>query len=100
RMPLQRVISVMAGGGITLSGSGVITSVQASGGVPAPVLIFNTDNPVTHSGQLKVDFTATGTLKLRAIDTGPYRGILIWNDGNGSNPSAPITLGGQTTLDI
>ena len=99
-MTLQPGIYVMAGGGITLSGSGVITSVQASGGVPAPVLIFNTDNPVTHTGQLKVDFTASGTLKLRAIDAGPYRGILIWNDGNGSNPSAPITLGGQTTLDI
>ena len=66
---------------------------------PAPVLFFNTDNPVSHTGQSDLDFTATH-VALRAIDTGPYRGILVWNDGFGSNPTSQITLGGQTSLDI
>jgi hypothetical protein len=89
----------MAGGGISLSG-GTITSVQGGTGDPAPVLIFNTDNPVTHTGQDKIDLTADATLKLHALDTGPYRGILVWNDRSGSNPTAIVTLGGQVNLDL
>lgn len=93
-------IYVFAGGGVSLSGSGTITSVQGGSGAPAPVLLFNTDNPVTHTGQADLDFNATGTLKLHGLDSGPYRGILAWNDGNGSNPTARIFLGGQVNLDI
>ena len=92
-------IYVMAGGGISLSG-GTITSVQGGTGDPAPVLIFNTDNPVTHTGQDSIDLTADATLKLHALDTGPYRGILVWNDRSGSNPTALVTLGGQTNFDL
>lgn len=92
-------IYVMAGGGISLSG-GTITSVQGGTGDPAPVMILNTDNPVTHTGQAGIDLTADSTLALHALDTGPYRGILVWNDRSGSNPSALVTLGGQATLDI
>jgi hypothetical protein len=97
---LEPGIYVIAGGGIRLTGGGTISSVQGMSGVPAPVMFFNTDNPATGTGQSDMDFTATGDLKLRAIDSGPFRGILAWNDGNGSNPTAQISLGGQTTLDI
>ena len=93
-------IYIIAGGGIKLTASGAITSVQGGAGAPAPVLFFNTDNPATGTGQGNIDFTATSTLKLRAIDSGPYRGILIWNDGFGSNADSEISLGGQTNLDI
>jgi len=93
-------IYVIAGGGVRLQAGGSITSVQGGTGGPAPVLIVNTDNPVTHTGQSDLDFTASATLKLHAIDTGPYKGILIWNDRSGSNPSANVTLGGQTSFDI
>jgi hypothetical protein len=91
---------IFAGGGVKLNAGGSITSVQGAGGTPAPVMFFNTDDPSTHSGQASVDFTATSTLTLRPIASGPYRNILIWNDGAGSNPTAQISLGGQTTLDI
>jgi len=90
----------MAGGGVKLNAGGSITSVQGGTGGPAPVMVFNTDNPATHTGQATLDFTAQSTLKLHAIDSGPYQGILVWNDGKGSNPTAPVTLGGQTTLDL
>jgi len=93
-------IYIIAGGGVQLQAGGSITSVQGATGDPAPVLIYNTDDPSTKTGQANLDFTASATLALRAIDTGPYRGILIWNDGNGSNPGALVTLGGQTNLDI
>ena len=92
-------IYIMAGGGIQNSG-GTITSVQGGTGAPAPVLIYNTDNPVTHTGQASVDLQADSTLKLHAIDTGPYKGILLWNDGKGSNPTAIVSLGGQSNLDV
>jgi hypothetical protein len=93
-------VYIIAGGGIRLNAGGSITSVQGGAGTPAPVLFFNTDNPATGTGQANIDFTATSTLKLRAIDAGPYRGILMWNDGKGSNPTSEISLGGQTSLDI
>jgi len=93
-------VYIIAGGGIKLTGTGAITSVQGGLGAPAPVLFFNTDNPATGTGQDNIDFTAQSTLKLRAIDSGPYRGILLWNDGFGSNPDSEISLGGQTNLDI
>lgn len=93
-------VYIFAGGGVKLNAGGSITSVQGGAGAPAPVLFFNTDNPATGTGQGPIDFTAQSTLILRAIDTGPYRGILMWNDGNGSNPTAELSLGGQTSLDI
>jgi hypothetical protein len=97
---LEPGIYVFAGGGVKLTGGGTITSVQGGTGAPAPVLFFNTDNPVTGTGQGELDFNATGTLKIHAIDSGPYRGILAWNDGDGSNPGGEIRLGGQTDLDV
>jgi hypothetical protein len=93
-------VYIIAGGGITLAADASITSVQGSTGLPAPVLIYNTDNPVTHTGQAGIDFQAKETLKLAAIDTGPYKGIVLWNDGNGSNPTALIDLEGQSSLDV
>ena len=93
-------IYVMAGGGVSLQAGGTITSVQGGGGGPAPVLIVNTDNPVTHTGQADLDFNANAELRLHALDTGPYKGILVWNDRTGSNPTAQVFLGGQTTLDV
>lgn len=93
-------VYIIAGGGIKLNASGAITSVQGGLGTPAPVLFFNTDNPATGTGQGDIDFTAQSTLKLRAIDNGPYKGILMWNDGFGSNADSEISLGGQTNLDI
>lgn len=99
-LQLSPGVYIFAGGGVSLNAGGSITSVQGSGGAPAPVMFFNTDDPSTGTGQSDVDFTATSTLSLRPVASGPYRNILIWNDGNGSNPTAKITLGGQTVLDI
>jgi hypothetical protein len=99
-LTLSPGLYIFAGGGVRLNAGSTITSVQGGVGVPAPVMFFNTDDPSTQSGQANVDFTATSTLLLRPIATGPYKNILIWNDGNGSNPGASITLGGQTTFDI
>ena len=94
-------VYILAGGGIKLSNQGSITSVQGASGLPAPVFIFNTDDPLPSGArQANIDFNAQATLKLRAIDHGPYKGILLWNDGNGSNPGALIDLKGQSDLDL
>lgn len=106
QLKLAPGIYIMAGGGIRLSAGGSIESVDAVTGAIAPVLIFSTDNPsaACPSGgagcQGNLDFTATSTLKVRGIDTGPYKGILIWQDGNGSKPDSWIQIGGQSTLNI
>lgn len=97
----------IAGGGISLAAGGTIESVDSVTGSVAPILIFNTDNPsggcpggAQHLCQQSIDFTAQSTLRVRGLDAGPYKGILMWQDGNGTNPTAPIQLGGQTTLEI
>lgn len=96
---LEPGMYIFAGGGVKWTG-GSITSVQGAGGAPAPVMFFNTDDPSTNSGQANIDLVAVNTLTLRPIASGPYRNILIWNDGAGSKPDAIISLGGQATLDI
>jgi hypothetical protein len=93
-------VYIIAGGGITLAPDASISSVQGGSGAPAPVLIFNTDNPATHTGQASIDFQAKETLILAGMDSGPYKGIVVWNDGAGSNPTAMIDLEGQAHLDI
>jgi hypothetical protein len=97
---LQPGVYVIAGGGIKLTGEGSISSVQGMSGVPAPVMFYNTDNPATGTGQDSITLNSSGDLLLRGIDSGPFKGILLWNDGEGSNPDATVSLGGQTNLNI
>jgi hypothetical protein len=40
------------------------------------------------------------SLMVWGLDSGPYRGLLIWQDGRGSNPSAEVNLTGNGALDI
>ena len=78
-------------------------------------MIFSTDDPAyatpchLHSGtnaecQGAIDLEAQATLDLTALTSGPYRGLLLWQDGNGSctGPTAncSVTIGGQTTMSI
>ncbi len=106
QLKLATGIYIMAGGGISLNAGGTIESVDAVDGSIAPVLIFSTDNPSAScpsggSGcQDNLDFTATSTLRVRAIDSGPYKGILLWQDGDGSKPTSWVKIGGQSTLNI
>jgi hypothetical protein len=100
-------VYIIAGGGIKLNAGGTITSVSSVSGAIAPILIFNTDNPSyscpsgpQYACQQNVDFTASSTLAVRGIDSGPFRGILIWQDGTASGSDQPVTLGGQTNLTI
>lgn len=104
-------IYIMAGGGISVTGTGAITSVSNGAGSPAPVMIYSTDNPAAsatclagtgsnYQCQGALDLKAQTTLDLAGMGSGAYKGILIWQDGNGSDPAAPVSLGGQTDLDI
>ncbi len=103
---LKPGIYIIAGGGVSLGSSGEITSVQGASGDPAPVMIFSTDNPTkscpgggASECQSAINFTAGSDLLLRALDSGPYRGILIWQDGAASGgtagPQQAVTLSGQ-----
>lgn len=91
---------IIAGGGIRLENEASLTSVQGGSGAPAPVMIFNTDDPSTNTGQANIDLNARGFLKLSAIASGPYKGILLWNDDTSSNPRAIIDLKGQAGIDV
>ncbi len=121
-------IYIIAGGGVSLQAGGVLVSVGGDPTTIARVLIFSTDNPafaatcIAGGGsqsqcQRGLDFSANSTLRMRGLNTDPcppvnaagcpYRGMLIWQDGDGScgyfanhDQRCPIFIGGQAELDI
>ncbi len=113
-LQLSPGIYIMAGGGIKLNAGGSITSVSASGSSPAPILIFSTDDPYYHTTcmtspggtgcQAALDLTASSTLDISGLASGPYKGLVIWQDGNAScntpGGGCNVTVGGQTNLSI
>lgn len=42
-----------------------------------------------------LSFAANSTFHAKALDTGPYKGILLWQSGKGCHPDAPVSLGGN-----
>lgn len=127
RVNMQPGIYVIAGGGISIAGSGFLDSVDL-GGNPAPVLIFNTDNPVAKAAgtcpannnagcQADLDLTTneslllTGLLRDAACPPAtsptapgcPFGGMVIWYDGQGSQSAARsgnVIINGGTELFI
>lgn len=117
---LESGIYILAGGGIKLSGSSEITFVDDGAGNASRVTIFSTDGPgcpaIAVQCQGAITFTANQAFKMRAtpgsdpaifsptcatIMAGynlcPWAGILMWQDGTASNPTAAIKLGGGAT---
>ncbi len=109
RVQLSDGMYILAGGGIKLSGSSTITTVDSVSGSPARITIFSTDGPGCPSigvqCQSTVTFTANQAFKARATNSAtcaasmpnicPWKGILLWQDGTASNPTAAVKLGGQ-----
>jgi Flp pilus assembly protein TadG len=102
-LQLRPGIYYIAGGGITLSGvNGVLDVVSGDPSVDARIMIFSTDNRQTTCAGLNsfqaqgpLSFSANSTFQAKALDSGPYKGILLWQDGNGCQPTAPVSLGGN-----
>lgn len=123
RVNLQPGIYVIAGGGITIAGSGFLDSVDA-GGSAAPVLIFNTDNPAAVGScpinndarcQQDLNLTTNESLQLTGLLRDdpcppvtsttapgcPFGGMVIWYDGEGSQSAARsglVEISGGTEL--
>ena len=109
---LKSGIYIIAGGGISVTGSATVAAEDITGpdGGPARVMIYNTDNtidpacnvssPPLRCVQGPIDFVGQSSFKVRGLDSGPWKGMLIWQDGQGSNPAAPIKIGGLGALDI
>lgn len=109
-------IYIIAGGGITIKGEAELDSTpDVIGGDPNPVvdparvMIFSTDNttdPACASStedrciQGMIDIAGQSSLRIWGLDAGPWRGLLMWQDRRGSNPTAPIHLVGQGVLDL
>jgi Putative Flp pilus-assembly TadE/G-like len=120
QITLSPGIYVIAGGGITQTGG----TLSSAGG---RVLIFSTDDPQYSTAcktgtatkqasqcQGKIDLSGASSLSLTGLvrevacppativgQTGcPYGGLLLWQDGNGSNPTAPVLVEGKTNLNL
>ncbi len=108
---LEPGMYILAGGGISLSGSSSIDAVTSPTGVDARIMIFSTDGPGCPSigiqCQGSITFTANQAFRARALDNVtcaavspqacPWKGILMWQDGSASNASATVKLGGQAS---
>jgi hypothetical protein len=101
-LQLRPGIYYMAGGGITLSGANGNLDVISGDPDDARVMIFNTDNGQgscaglnSFQAQGPLSFSANSTFKAKALDSGPYKGILLWQDGKGCQPDASVSLGGN-----
>lgn len=123
RVTLNPGIYIIAGGGVTIGATGSLDSLDG-GTVPAPVLIYNTDNPAATgcptSGpecQQDLDITAGGALLLRGLlpnapcppvsapgSTGcPLGNMVLWYDAFGSQTAAhtgDLSISGGTQLYI
>ena len=105
---LQPGIYIIAGGGIGQSGQASIDTVGDGAGNPARVLIFSTDNTMDQNcapgigrcDQGAISLSGQGSVKLWGLDSGPWRGLLMWQDGDGSNPDAPINITGNGALNL
>jgi hypothetical protein len=115
RVQLTDGMYILAGGGIKLTGTGTeITTVDNATGVAARVTIFSTDGPgcptIGAQCQGTITFTAQQVFKARATppplacstvmaghNLCPWAGILLWQDGSASNPTAAVKLGGQAS---
>jgi hypothetical protein len=128
RVVLSPGIYVIAGGGIKIGATGSVDSFFASATEPAPVLIYNTDNPTANcpggpatNCQQDLDLTAGAELALAGLrgdeacppvtydpdplnpndDGCPFGGMLIWYDGDGSQGySGMIDIEGGVELHI
>jgi hypothetical protein len=49
-------------------------------------------------GQIKM--SGQGGIQMWGLDSGPWKGLLIWQDGDASNPDAPIELTGNGALNL
>jgi hypothetical protein len=106
---------ILAGGGISLSGSSSIEAIDSATGGTARITIFSTDGPgcpqISVQCQGAITFTANQAFQAKATNTAsctailnaggpnicPWRGILLWQDGGASNATATVKLGGQAS---
>jgi len=93
---LRSGVYIIQGGGISTTGNGVIEGETADTGV----LIFNTHNNYPNEAGVcgDVRLSGNGKLDLRAIQTGPYAGLLLWQDSACANAVSIIGNGSLTTL--
>jgi hypothetical protein len=112
RLFLEPGMYILAGGGIGLSGGAAsIEAVSNTAGLDARITIFSTDGPgcpaINKQCQGAITFTASQAFKAKALNTAtcglvtpqacPWKGILLWQDGTASNPTAAVKLGGQSS---
>src|SRR5438093_4142208 len=103
---------ILAGGGISLSGSSSsIEAVSSPSGIEARIMIFSTDGPgcptIAAQCQGVVKFSASQAFQAKALNTAtcglvspqacPWKGILLWQDGTVRTPGSGVEIGGQAS---
>jgi len=115
RLFLEPGMYILAGGGISLSGTQASVEAVTNPTVnEARIMIFSTDGPgcpsINRQCQGAITFTAQQAFKAKALNAAtcglvspqacPWKGILLWQDGTASNPTATVKLGGQASTTL
>ncbi len=116
RLQLNPGMYILAGGGIGLSGGDASIEAVAGSIGEARITIFSTDGPgcptIAQQCQGAVTITAQQTFIAKATNTAscqalasimwtcPWRGLLLWQDGEVMFPGKGITMGGGSNVII
>ncbi|HYI34200.1 MAG TPA: pilus assembly protein TadG-related protein [Glaciibacter sp.] len=111
-LKLEPGMYILAGGGIRLQGGDAsLEAVTNPSGLDARITIFSTDGPgcpsIGAQCQGDIRFGADQAFRAKALNAAtcgmvspqacPWKGILLWQDGTASNPTAEVHLGGQSS---
>jgi hypothetical protein len=96
-LTLRPGVYILKGGGLQFSGSGTIR-VDPAAGANEGVMLFNAlSNYPSNGGSCeKLNFSGNGTLDIRAAMTGPYRGMVFYQDAD-CDKEMYISGAGSTT---
>lgn len=89
----NRGLYYINGGGLTSTGANITMDPNTSGGV----LIYNAPQSNANNQGINITGNPSGTVNLSPLTTGPYAGMVFWED---RNSSAPIQINGNGSFAV
>ncbi len=81
------------GGGFKSTGANITMDPTTSGGV----MIFNAPTSTANAQQIQITGNSAGTVGLSPLTSGPYSGILFWQDRSATQP---VSISGNGTFSL
>jgi type II secretory pathway pseudopilin PulG len=86
-------IYYLDGGGLKSTGATIIMDPLTTGGV----MLYNHPSSSSSNQQIQITGNASGTVSLSPLTSGPYAGILLWED---RTSTVPLSISGNGTFNL